>query len=444
MAKPIIKSIIPIDANSAFEVSAQYTGTLPYSNKVIIYNADTLAVVYQHTEVTHFISPAQTIPANTLMNDKRYAITIQFFDGNNVGSAVSDKEYFLTLSTPTFTLSDGATPITGDLTTIGSSSISATINYTQIEGEPLYSFKFYLYDVNKALLSQSSEMYDYANVNSYIFKGLENRTTYYLRCEGVTNKGIHCDTGLKKIFTNFENPASYAKIYAESDGNGTINGYTNILMIEPDDPDISNYDFGGGFVELFNRDVCYSTNFNIYGDFTLSIKTKNCAVNSTIMKLKTPESTIILDNYVYNDDNNLVYKLTVPNALCNYVLYATTDINNNLISTEYGDTVTIHIRRINNVYEMYIIVNENTESQENMWFGISKPISGLNINDIYINTLNSPTIKVNGNDVAIYYQNAEPETGEQSTVVTPTGTKTKIAQLESYQVWIGDDEEVNI
>ena len=45
MAKPIINKINPLDATKDNVVSMSYVGNLPYSNRIVIYDATTLAVL---------------------------------------------------------------------------------------------------------------------------------------------------------------------------------------------------------------------------------------------------------------------------------------------------------------------------------------------------------------------------------------------------------------
>jgi hypothetical protein len=69
-----------------------YSGNLPYSNKITIYDAESLNVVFIDTITTHLLK--HTIPANTLTNGDKYAIECQMFDSNGTASALSDKVYF--------------------------------------------------------------------------------------------------------------------------------------------------------------------------------------------------------------------------------------------------------------------------------------------------------------------------------------------------------------
>ena len=80
MAKPQINKINPLDATKDNVVSMSYVGNLPYSNRIVIYDATTLAVLYDDTSTNTNFAIEHTIPANTLTNGKKYAIQGQVFD----------------------------------------------------------------------------------------------------------------------------------------------------------------------------------------------------------------------------------------------------------------------------------------------------------------------------------------------------------------------------
>ena len=94
MAKPQINKINPLDATKDNIISMSYVGNMPYSNRIVIYDATTLAVLYDNTSTNTNYSIEHTIPANTLTNGKKYAIQGQVFDINGNASALSDKAYF--------------------------------------------------------------------------------------------------------------------------------------------------------------------------------------------------------------------------------------------------------------------------------------------------------------------------------------------------------------
>lgn len=342
MAKPSIKSILPIDALVGGEISASYAGDLPYSNKLVIYLASDLSVVYTNTTTTHALS--HTVPANILTNGERYCATIQFFDDNGVASSVSDKTYFYAYKTPSWSLV-GIT----DNTTIQNAELGLVLSYSQVDGEPLNSYQFILYTADKVALSSSEIMYDVTDL-TYTFKGLENRTTYYVQAKGETSHGISCDTGLLKIFVDYKNPTSYSRIYADSDINGTVNGYTNIIIIEPVDADPDHYVFDNGFINLENQQVEYNKAYTLTSDFVVCLKEKKAVPEKDMLVVSNIDNHRMfkISSHMYND--KIFFKLTVDNPICNYILYS------NRFNYTENTVYTIWVKRINNIYDINVVV----------------------------------------------------------------------------------------
>ena len=69
-------------------------------------------------------------------------------------------------------------------------------------------FRFYLYDEVKNLLVESEAYYN-TDVMNFPYRGLEDDKFYYIQARGATQNGIQLDTGLIKIFVNYENPEKF-------------------------------------------------------------------------------------------------------------------------------------------------------------------------------------------------------------------------------------------
>lgn len=412
MAKPIVNRTKPLDATQDNVVSMSYVGNLPYSNRIIIYDATTLALIYDDTTTNTNYTIEHTIPANTLTNGKKYAIQGQVFDINGNASALSDKVYFWCLATPLFYFSNVSD---GDI--INTASIFATLVYQQSDWEDINEYRYYLYDETKNLLLESETFYD-TDYLSYAYRGLEDDKFYYIRSVGNTVNGIQLDTGYIKIFVNYENPEDYKLIYAECNPKNSIVTYqTNFVVINPSDT-TTEYEYENGWINLLNKTLTYDKEFIVSGDFTMTIRCKNMYRNQTILCPSNENEGFTLSSYIY-DDGQMRYKLSIPNGLCNYILYSEP------IMPEEQDIVTIHIRRINNVYQLYCYIELGEEELKNMWFGSAQPsLSQLDNYDIWINTDNEGTVRIDKNDVNIFYQKDEP-----------------ILLVENdYDIWIGGEE----
>lgn len=349
MPKPQINKIIPFDADQDSAITMSYVGNLPYGNRIIIYDAATLSVIYDAAK--YGLALEHTIPANTLVNGKKYAVQGQVFDSDKNGSALSDKVYFYCLATPSFYFKD----IQND-TTFHSASIYAALVYDQTDKEEIAEYRFYLYDDIKNLLLESEAFYTSNHMN-YAYRGLNDDRFYYIRAVGSTVNGIRLDTGYIKIFINYQNPKDYKLIDAQcNDQNSVITYQTNFVVINPSDMD-TEYEYKDGFIHLIDKTLTYDKDFMITGDFTLSIRGKDMYRSTTILTCSNNITSFTLSSYIY-DDGQMRYKLTVSNGLCNYLLYSEPILPNK------DDIVTIHIRRINHVYLLKCFVEKNDENND--------------------------------------------------------------------------------
>ncbi len=396
MAKPVINRIDPIDAAKDNVVSMSYVGSLPYSNRIVIYDAVTLSVVYDNTSSNTNYAIEHTIPSNTLINGKKYAIQGQVFDINGNAGVLSDKSYFWCLATPLFYFDN-----VDNEEVFNTASIFVTLVYQQPDLEDINEYRYYLYDDAKNLLLKSETFYGFDNLN-YAYRGLDDDRFYYIRAAGNTVNGIQLDTGYVKIFVNYENPEEYKLIYAECNNKNSIITYqTNFVVINPSDT-TTQYEYENGWINLLDKTLIYDKDFIVDGDFTISIRCKDVYRNTTILKCSNENAGFTLSSYIY-DDGNMRYKLSVPNGLCNYILYSEP------IMPDIWDIVVIHIRRINNVYQIYCFVELGKEELHNMWFGSTQPsLSQIDNYDIWINTDNEGTVRIDKNDVNIFYMKDEP------------------------------------
>ena len=398
MAKPIINKITSVDALQDYVVTMTYYGNQPYSNRVIIYDGETLGIVYDKTIDSFLLK--HTIPANTLDNGKKYAIQSQFFDADGNASVLSDKYYFWTLETPLFYFEG----INND-DVIESASLEVNVHYSQPNWEDVKSYKFSIYDATYVLLSESDILY-YSGAISYVYRGLSNDTSYYIRCTGITDRGIELDTGYIKIFVKYENANLYSRMYSEcNEYNGIVKYYTNLILIEADNDD---YEYDNGFINLIDKTLTYSDNFLVSGDFTMSIRCKDAYREATLLRCSNENYGFTLSS-IFADDESLMYKLVVPNGICNYVIYS------NKIQVEPEDIVTIHIRRINNIYLIVVFTEIGAGIHEyNLWLGDERPYAVTNY-DVWIDN-GTGSIKINKDDVTVFYQEEIPETVEKNNI----------------------------
>lgn len=340
MAKPTINKIEPFDADYDAVITFSRTGIQPYSNRIIICDSSTLESVYDNTVDTMQLK--QDIPAGTLKNGKTYIIQCQMFDAAGSPGELSNKYYFNTYTTPQLSF-DHITD--GERITAASCSVSAS--YFQSESEPLGRYRFALYDSCKTLIFETEDKFDTEDI-SYVYKGLDTETAYYIRCYGVTLNGIAADTGYVKIYVDYGIKTAYARIYVENDPRtGGISYNTNLNIIFPEN---GNYEYTDGKINLVDNTIIYNEGFKIDTDFTIKVSGTNLYRKGEILILKNEDGEVRVTAFIY-DDGAIRYKLTVPNGISDYILYSGPVYCGN------DALITIAVTRIKNIYAINAYVD---------------------------------------------------------------------------------------
>lgn len=393
MSKPIVNKITAFDATVDNTIYFSYLGNMSYRNRLVICKASDLSTVYSKTITTTAMS--HTVTAGTLTNGIKYSAQIMVYEKDGTVSSLSDRVYFYAYTTPSFYFKN----VTA-LQTVTAASLYAQLVYKQTELEDLVQYRFYLYDSRKNLLSQS-EMFYLSEYMTYQYKGLENDTVYYIRAVGATRHEIQMDTDYIQIYVSYENHEKYAMMFADCDEKTSIVTYhTRFIVIHPNDE--SYHKISNSLIDLRDSSLAYDNGYTLSGDFTITIRGIYMYRTGTVLTFSNGSYTATLSSMIYDDDT-MRYKLTVPNGLCNYVIYS------DPITPIDLQMVTVHIRRINNVYSLTTFVSDY-EYDANYWFGDTMPMAFdmLTTYDVYIDTDNS-TVKIDSVDMNIAIQDTEPD-----------------------------------
>lgn len=395
MSKPIIKQIQPFDAVKDTYIEFVWTGIRCKANRIVVYDNTTNTSVYDNTVTSYALR--HKIPSNTLQNGNKYNVQIYVTDINNNVSSPSDKVLFYTLQTPTFRFED-----INDKDVIKSSSLTAYVHYYSADWEDITTYTFYLYDSTKKLILTSDAFTDPNNL-SYTYRGLNNDSIFYIQCKAITVNGMELDTGLVEIYVIYENQSEYSRIYADPiPKRGCIKVSSNIVIIQYNGTEDFTYE--NGMINLVDKTLYYDEGFLIENDFTLIIRGKNLWQTAEIFKAKNADQMgFTISSRIY-PDNRLRFKLTVPNGVGNYILYSS--------PLEFGNDniVTLAVRRIDNIYQIYVLDAEEYNDVNNWWWGTERPSQGLiQDSDAWIDTSEYPTVKVEKDNMKEFIQNNEPE-----------------------------------
>ena len=309
MARPIIQRITPFDANYDYEISISWTGNRAHANRIIIRDNESNEVVFNDLVSTYALK--HTIPAHTLTNGKKWVIEAQVYDEENTPSSLSEKVLFSTFTTPDFYFDN--IPDGGKLS---NSSFSASIHYFSPEWENISSYNFYLYDSSKRVLLESNILNDDENIN-YTYKGLDNNTVYYIRCAGITVNGIFLDTGYVEISVWYENPNTYARIYATPlPSQGCVQVASNLIIIDYNGDD--KFEYVDGMIDLRDKTLYYDEGILIKNDFTLLLRGKYLWQTTELLKMTNENIGLTLSSRIYTN-GKLRFRLLVPNGVDNYL-----------------------------------------------------------------------------------------------------------------------------
>lgn len=371
MAKPQLKKITPFDADKDQEVSLTWTGSRACANRILIYENETNTLVYDRTLSSYALK--HTIPGHTLANGRKYVIQAQVFHGDNIPSPLSDKIMFYTFETPEFYFEN-----VQDASVIDNSSFMASIHYYSSDWEDMGKYVFYLYDATKKLLLESNDLTDGVNI-SYIYQGLDNNAVYYIRCKGVTQNGMELDTGYVEIAVKYENPNTYARIYATPlPSQGCIQVATNLIIIQYNGTD--SFEYIDGMIDLRDKTLYYDEGFLVKDDFTLLLRGVNLWQTADLFKMSNGQLGLTISSRIYTD-GTLRFRLLVPNGAGNYLLYSAPQVFDNT------DMITVAVRRKNNIYQLEAFVELANMEEGNMWYGTERPNRNLiHDNDSWVDT----------------------------------------------------------
>lgn len=423
MAKPIINYIYPFDATTTKQITFTYTGDLPYRNRLIIYNATTLSVIYDITSPSRVLYC--TLPADTCINGQKYAAAVQCFDSEGVASAVSDKAYFWCMEQPSFyflNVTDGET--------ITSSSFFAELFYAQTQGEVLSQFQYFIYDSSKVLLSASQIFYS-TDYLTYNYTALEDDTVYYIRAKGLTQYGTALDTGYIEINvdTSYDN-ADYNNINALcNENNSIVTYYTNFTIVNSDE-DGSLYDYDDSYINLVGKSLHYTTGIDLSGNFLLCIRIKEFYDTATLLQVADDNYAFTLSSYVY-DDYTMRFKLTVPNGIESYILYSEPYIPNaTTVFTIYIQRGAIlekggAVRNVSDLYQLHVFTTEQDDTNDMHW-GTNEPDASLaDVYDVWVTNENTPTVEIKKENIHRFIRDDEPV----------------VLAKDLYDIWIGRSDD---
>ena len=222
--KPQLYSVDTFDARTEYEFKFVWEGNQSFGNVCVIRDNKTNDIVYQSTQTTMQLK--HILPKNSLVNGKLYNIRIASIDINNEISEYSSPVLFYCFTYPDFSFSN-----IPENQIIRNATYQISLNYHQVENEPLESYVIELFDESKSLLQSSGTKYD--SELKYTFTNLEDNQTYYLKSTGRTLNGMNIETEYILVSVNYEQPQIYSILTLENvPEDGLIKIQSNIRIVE--------------------------------------------------------------------------------------------------------------------------------------------------------------------------------------------------------------------
>lgn len=339
--KPQLYIINAFDASKGHVVTFSWDGDQSFGNKCVIKNNKTNEVVYQQIQTTMILS--HTIPANSLINGTLYNITITSIDVNGSESEPSTPMLFYCFTTPELTLDMQEGSV------IRNSTCPITLNYNQIEGEPLQSYSISLYDVSHTVIHTSGVRYTTSNI-TYTLSDLEDNSIYYVQATGITLNGINISTPMISFSVNYIQPSNYALIAVENvKENGYIKLQSNVKSIQCRTNKTPVY-IDNDYIDLKSDVLSLDQDFSLDGDFVLKLVGYDIQYG-LIAQLHGQKQTIsIYYRHGTYDVNNNVEKSYIE-LLCN-IGTVTYRCASNYITP--SNTLSVLIKRRNGLYSMLV------------------------------------------------------------------------------------------
>lgn len=268
---PSIHLINAFDPSNEYTFIFYYVGNQIYSNRAIITDNDTQAIVYDNIQNT--MKNLHVLPSETLTAGKSYTIQIQVFDNDGNSSDLSMAVLFYCFSSPLFYFQNINN---GD--TISTANLELKLSYEQSENELLSEYKYNVYDGKKEEIYSSKIYYGTSEELTHTIYGLKNESTYFLRATGITSHGVSVDTGYVEIHVSHTTIKPDIAFVATNDNtNGCVVLQTNIFTVSYD-VENNNYSVQDGLVDLKDNILTYKTGAN--GDFSLVLNAKQLPIGT--------------------------------------------------------------------------------------------------------------------------------------------------------------------
>ncbi|WP_342532805.1 hypothetical protein MHB40_15105 [Lysinibacillus sp. FSL K6-0057] len=229
MFRPILNNLKPFSSSTTKDFTFTYSGgDQSVKNNLVIYRLSDNVKVYDETIDTFALK--HTLPPDTLVSGLPYKCQIRVGNINNQFSPFSDFIFFWVLETPDIVITniDYA-----NQNRVYNQTVNFTANYSSVDNEILQSYKYFLYDSNKNLITSYNEVFsDGTSPLTQEIAGLLNEVDYYIEVQTISQNQQEFSTGLIKFTPFYVVPKLTSVISVENlSSEGAIKVNANIIQI---------------------------------------------------------------------------------------------------------------------------------------------------------------------------------------------------------------------
>jgi hypothetical protein len=337
LIKPmIINPILPFNSTKDYTILFTVTsGSQIIANEVEVQRNSDNVQVYLRKKDSFVLQ--HNILANSLINSNEYRTRLRTYDVDNNFSNWSDWVYFWCFETPVDTITN--------ITNGRINNQTYTFLGSHVHSDTLQSYKFFLYNENKSVVSYSPELFINLNQPQYEFAGLENDQLYYVELKTISIHQMEGTSGLVSFRPLYIAPKLNAVFTTENiSDEGIIKLSADIRQIIGDIDSGSIQYIDGENIDLSNGKISFKTGFNLQSDFRLKVWGKNITIYEVFTKLNADNGVIELS--IYNNAIHAFRRLSNCNLVSHYV--------SNTLVMNTGDNIVVEILQSNNMMDLKI------------------------------------------------------------------------------------------
>lgn len=365
LTRPVLYNIPAFDATAQYIVQFNSIGGSQVTgNRLVIATNSDNQTVYDEQQTTFKFE--HTLPANTLTNGTYYNATLYTIDADGNQSIASNIIQFYCYTTPTLTFTNLIPN-----GTVTNSTFAFNFTYAQEQNEPLNYYVVNLYDAQGLIVATSGEQYaasiDVPLALSYTINGFADSTNYTIEVNGTTINNTVITTGQINFSVKYTRPNVYSLLELQNNcSGGYINLKSNVAIIDGevvppppiyiDDKEL-NLTQEGSY-------VVWDEGYQVNGNFTGIIVGRSFTPFSTILTFtNVQDGSTVSINWLegYENGDNTQPLMAYAQLVANQGGTVVYNIKTAMIDIPSAtDVVTIWFRRVNNIYELYLNVEEGT------------------------------------------------------------------------------------